>query len=165
MQTDFQGSFTLLASFDFSTSCPKIKVWCMRSNGILFLKAVSLFSIAYQRPLIIGHGLNILLNINKTSCSHDCIHVLLVSSITVPMYFWRRIQPSPCSSLFAGKLYLSRIKYESSSLCCSIQFSWSAVIPFVDTGTKRLSLIHLHNLENGFHQSHRRLHFLANGYF
>ena len=32
----FQGSLTLLASFDFATSCPKIKVWCMRSNGILF---------------------------------------------------------------------------------------------------------------------------------
>ena len=28
MQTVFQGSPTLLASFDFSTSCPKIKVWC-----------------------------------------------------------------------------------------------------------------------------------------
>ena len=33
----FQGSLTLLASFDFSTSCPKLKVWCMHSNGILFL--------------------------------------------------------------------------------------------------------------------------------
>ena len=33
----FQGSLTLLASFVFTTSCPKIKVWCMRSNGILFL--------------------------------------------------------------------------------------------------------------------------------
>ena len=30
--------FTLLASFHFATSCPKIKVWCMRSNGILFLE-------------------------------------------------------------------------------------------------------------------------------
>ena len=33
----FQGSLTLLASFDFTTSCPKIKVWCMHNNGILFL--------------------------------------------------------------------------------------------------------------------------------
>ena len=33
----FQGFLTLLASFDFATSCPKIKVWCMRSNRILFL--------------------------------------------------------------------------------------------------------------------------------
>ena len=33
----FQGSLTLLASFDFATSCSKIKVWCMRSNRILFL--------------------------------------------------------------------------------------------------------------------------------
>ena len=30
-------SFTLFASFDFATSCPKIKIWCMRSNGIVFL--------------------------------------------------------------------------------------------------------------------------------
>ena len=50
------------------------------------IQAVSLFSIAYQRPLVIGHGLNIRLNINKTSWSHDCIHALLVSRITVPMY-------------------------------------------------------------------------------
>ena len=35
---DANGFFkTLLASFDFATSCPKITVWCMRSNGILFL--------------------------------------------------------------------------------------------------------------------------------
>ena len=27
-------------------------------------------------------------------------------------------------------------EYESCLLCCSIQFSWSAVIPFVDTTTK-----------------------------
>ena len=77
------------------------------------IEAVSLFSIAYQRPLVIKHGLNIRLNINKTSCSHDCIHALLLSRITVPMYLCRRIQPSPRSSLFAGKLYLSRIKCES----------------------------------------------------
>ena len=31
----FQGSPALLASFDFATSCPKIKVWGTRSNGIL----------------------------------------------------------------------------------------------------------------------------------
>ena len=32
----FQGSLTLLASFDFATSCPKIKVWCMRSVQDIF---------------------------------------------------------------------------------------------------------------------------------
>ena len=39
MQTDFSGfSLTRLASFDFATSCSKIKVWCMHSNGrTLFL--------------------------------------------------------------------------------------------------------------------------------
>ena len=29
--------FTVLAAFDFATSSPKIKVWCMRRNGTLFL--------------------------------------------------------------------------------------------------------------------------------
>ena len=33
----FQGSLTLLASFELVTSCQKIKVLYMRSNGILFL--------------------------------------------------------------------------------------------------------------------------------
>ena len=33
----FTFTLTLLASFDFAKSCPKIKVWCMRNNGILFL--------------------------------------------------------------------------------------------------------------------------------
>ena len=33
----FQGSVTLFVSFEFATSCQKIKVWYMRSYGILFL--------------------------------------------------------------------------------------------------------------------------------
>ena len=33
----FQGSLTLLAYFEFATSCQKIKVWYMHSNGIRFL--------------------------------------------------------------------------------------------------------------------------------
>ena len=35
--TPCKQGLTLHTSFDFGTSCPKIKVWCMRSNGILFL--------------------------------------------------------------------------------------------------------------------------------
>ena len=47
--------------------------------------AVSLFSIAYQQPLVIGNELNIQLKLNKTLYSHDCKHALLclVSRITV----------------------------------------------------------------------------------
>ena len=41
-------------------------------------------------------------NLNKTSRSHDCIHALLVSRITVSMCLCRRIQPSPRSSPFAS---------------------------------------------------------------
>ena len=61
-------------------------------------------SIAYQQPLVIGHGLNIQLNSNKILCSHDCKHALLVSHIAVSMYMYlcRQIQLSPCSSPFAG---------------------------------------------------------------
>ena len=33
---DANGFFKVLL-LSFATSCPKIKVWCMRSNGILFL--------------------------------------------------------------------------------------------------------------------------------
>ena len=67
-------------------------------------------SIAYQQPLVIGHGLNIQLNLNKILCCHDRKHALLVSGITVSMYMYlcRQIQPSPCSSPFAGYLYPSK---------------------------------------------------------
>ena len=37
----FQGSLTLLASFEFATSCQIIKVWYLHSSGILFLTNVA----------------------------------------------------------------------------------------------------------------------------
>ena len=36
-----------------------------------------IISFAYQRPLFIKHGLNTRLNVNKTSCIRDCIHISL----------------------------------------------------------------------------------------
>ena len=60
--------------------------------------------------MVIGHGLNIRLNLNKISRSHDCKHALLVSRSAVSkyMYLCRRILPSPRSSPFAGYLYSSK---------------------------------------------------------
>ena len=37
MQADFHGPLYLLASFEFVTSCQKVKLSYMRSNGILFI--------------------------------------------------------------------------------------------------------------------------------
>ena len=116
--------------------------WALSSSGN--------FSISYQRPLVVEHGLNIRLN-NKTSCmtlhTHYLCHALLFQCIFACDY--KRLS----SLLTIRRLIVSKqlrknswIRYESCLLCCSIQFSWSAAIPFVDTITKG----HSHSYESGF---------------
>ena len=60
-----------------------------------------IISFAYQRPLFIKHGLNTRLNVNKTSCSRDCIHIRLsvVSCITV---FIVSLKANTVNSLHSG---------------------------------------------------------------
>ena len=106
----------------------------------------SLFCSAYQRPLIIKHGLNTRLN-DKTSCSRDCIHFRLSvgSRITASMYLCRQIElsllaphHSQVNCIYATLNKIVELNMSLVLLFCSIQFlhSWSAVIPFVDTWTK-----------------------------
>ena len=61
-----------------------------------------IISFAYQRPLfILIHGLNTRLNVNKTSCIRDCIHIRLsvVSCITV---FIVSLNANTVNSLYSG---------------------------------------------------------------
>ena len=60
-----------------------------------------IISFAYQRPLFIKHRLNTRLNVNKTSCIRDCIHIRLsvVSCITV---FIVSLNANTVNSLYSG---------------------------------------------------------------
>ena len=60
-----------------------------------------IISFAYQRPLFIEHRLNTRLNVNKTSCIRDCIHIRLsvVSCITV---FIVSLNANTVNSLYSG---------------------------------------------------------------
>ena len=113
----------------------------------MLILSVSILSIAYQGCLVIEHGLNVRCNMqyDRMYTHYYLWHTLLFQCIFASEY------SHLFSLLTIRRLIVSNqlwIKYKSCLLCRSIQFSWSAVVPFV----KGLSLIYLHNYESSFHQ-------------
>ena len=82
---------------------------------------------AYQRSLFIKHGLNTRLNVNKTSCSRDCIHIRLsvVSCITV---FIVSLKANTVNSLHSGHCRdlqsVSSLARVHNSMIRSNSFCW-----------------------------------------
>ena len=106
------------------------------------------FSISYQQPLFIEHGLNVRLN-NKSSCTcmTACTHYSL---ITVSMYLCRRIQ----TSLLA--LYHSQANCICKKKIVALNMSlFYCVVQSIFQDSQRFHLYtitkrHSHSWESGF---------------